>query len=176
MKGIHRAALLAAVLLVSGILATPARAQQNRIIPAAIGGVLGVGSGGYVALGVIALKARHGEYLFGIEDVLGWESAAVLAGGGYGLALGAVDPDRLRNTVFSVAAGGLIGTGIGVLVGRRKWPPPEGKWAGGVIGGAAGILVGAGVGLLLPTDLLKRNKNDALDGGVPLMLRIPVGG
>ena len=63
-----------------------------------------------------------------------------------------------------------MGTAAGALIGRRLWPPPEGKWAGGVIGGAAGILLGAGVGMLWPVDG---------DGGgeqpVNVMIQLPLG-
>ncbi len=132
-----------------------------------------MGAGGYVALGVITLEARRGTYLFGLDDALGWESAAVLAGGGAGVILGAWDQNRLRSTVFGSIAGAVVGTGVGALVGRRIWPPPEGKWAGGVIGGAAGVLVGAGVGMLMPQKWLG-GERDA-DNSVPVAIRIPVG-
>lgn len=145
---------------------------QNRLVPAAIGGVVGTGAGGYVALSIVALRARRGQYLFNLADAFGWESAAVLAGGGTGVALGIWDPNRLRNTIVATAALGLVGTGVGALVGRELWPPPEGKWAGGVIGGGAGVLLGAAIGVLLPPDLIWKNDTST---GIPLLIRIPVG-
>jgi hypothetical protein len=151
----------------------PVEAQANKLIAPAIGVLLGTGAGGYVAVGIVAYRARQGRYLYNVQDALGWESAAVLAGGGTGLALGLWDERRLRNTVIASAGLALVGTGIGALVGRRIWPPPEGKWAGGVIGGGVGILLGAASGVLLPPDWLGD------DGGgdeVPLAIRIPVGG
>ena len=168
MKG--RSAALG-LLLVLTLAPAPAQAQRQIIAPA-IGAVLGTGAGGYVALGITALRARRGHYLFGLQDAFGWQSAAVLAGGGTGVVLGIWDENRLRNTVVATAALGIVGTGIGALVGREIWPPPEGKWAGGVIGGAAGVLVGAGIGVLLPPDLWKQD--DGQDG-VPVSIRIPVG-
>jgi hypothetical protein len=155
------------------VLPEPASAQ-NRVIPAAIGAVVGTGAGGYVALGVTALRARRGRYLFGVQDALGWQSAAVLAGGGTGLVLGAWDENRLKNTVAATAALGLVGTGIGALVGHQRWPAPEGKWAGGVIGGAAGVLIGAAVGVLLPPDLIFGSKKES-SAPIGASIRIPVG-
>ena len=166
----NRSAALALLLAVALAVPEPAHAQR-KLISAGIGTVLGTGAGGYVALGVIALQARHGTYLFNLQDAFGWESAAVLAGGGTGLALGLWDEGRLLNTVAATTSLGLVGTAIGVVVGHHIWPPPEGKWAGGVIGGGAGILAGAVVGVLLPPDLFKEE-----DGGIPILIRIPVGG
>ena len=141
-------AALCAVLIAGAV--TPPQVHAQRIVPALVGGLVGMGAGGYVALGVVTLKARNGKYLYVIGDAaFGWESAAVLAGGGTGFALGLWDMERLRNGVYGSIAGGLVGTGIGALVGHHIWPAPEGKWAGGVIGGAAGVLVGVGVGALL---------------------------
>jgi hypothetical protein len=150
----------------------PVHAQRQVIAPM-IGGVLGVGAGGFVALGITAYRARQGRFLFSMEDAFGWESAAVLAGGTTGIVLGIWDERRLRNTVVATAGLGLVGTGIGALVGRNVWPPPEGKWAGGVIGGGAGILAGAALGVLLPPDWF--GGDDSTDG-VPVTIRIPVGG
>lgn len=162
--------------LLSGSLPSPAAGQ--RLLHGAAGGLIGMGAGGYVALGVVTFKARHGKYLYVVGDAaFGWESAAVLAGGGTGLALGLWDLNRLRNGVLGSIAGGLVGTGVGALVGHRVWPPPEGKWAGGVIGGSAGILLGVGIGALL----FPGSKSDApTRGGAPaapqeIGFSIPVG-
>jgi hypothetical protein len=155
--------------------AAPAQAQvAKRLLPAAAGAVLGMGAGGYVALGIVTLKARHGQYLYVIGDAaFGWESAAVLAGSGTGIALGLWDIERLRNGVYGSIAGGLLGTGVGALVGHRIWPAPEGKWAGGVIGGAAGILVGVGVGALF---FPRGNDDETAPGAASqIAFSIPVG-
>ena len=166
MKQLRMAFLIAA--LGVGLLPAPARAQG--LLAGAVGGVLGLGAGGYVSLGIVALKARHGQYLYGIDDVLGWESGAVLAGAATGATLGLWDQDRLRHTVYGSIGGAAVGTVAGALIGHRLWPPPEGKWAGGVIGGAAGILIGSAIGTLWPVD----------DGGgdqqpVTLSVQIPLG-
>ena len=167
-----RCAVLGVVLALSVITPDPVHAQRRLVAPA-VGAVLGTGAGGYVALGVVALRARRGDYLFNLADVFGWQSISVLAGGGTGIILGIWDENRLRNTVVATTALGLVGTGAGALVGRAIWPPPEGKWAGGVIGGGAGVLLGAAVGVLLPPDFIK---DDDGDNGIPILIRVPVGG
>lgn len=166
-----RAGAYALVCLLSALSAPPPLRAQNKVLPAAIGGLVGTGAGGYVAVGVVAMRARRGHYLFAFKDAFGWDSAAILAGGGTGIALGLWDPKRLRNTVLSTATLGLAGTGIGALIGHRRWPPPEGKWAGAVIGGGIGVLTGAAIGVLLPPDFTGREETKT---GLPFLLRIPV--
>jgi hypothetical protein len=161
----------ATVLVIALSLGLPSAGRaQNRIAPAAIGALAGMGAGGYVSLGVVTERARRGHYLFILKDAFGWDSAAVLAGGSTGIALGLWDPNRLRNTILATAGLGLVGTGIGAVIGHARWAPPEGKWAGAVIGGGAGVLVGAVVGVLLPPDLLGSDTNT----GIPFLVRIPV--
>lgn len=165
MKRAIHAALLAAAL------AMPAPASaQGRILPGAVGALSGMGAGGYVSVGVVALRARRGHYLFALKDAFGWDSAAVIAGGGTGIVLGIWDPNRLQNTILSTAALGLVGTGIGAAIGHVRWPPPEGKWAGAVIGGGVGVLAGAVVGVLLPSDLLGSEQSET---GIPFLLQVP---
>jgi hypothetical protein len=168
-----RSAGLGLLLVLSLVQAEPAQSQKRLVAPA-IGAVLGTGAGGYVALSITALRARNGKYLFNMEDAFGWQSAAVLAGGGTGIILGFWDQNRLFNTVVSTAALGFVGTGIGAVVGHRLWPPPEGKWAGGVVGGGAGILLGAAIGVLMPRHFII--EEDVAEDGIPILIRIPVGG
>src|SRR5947209_8922819 len=123
----------ATVLLLVLTLSLPCPGQaQNRILPAAIGALAGMGAGGYVSLGVVTERARRGHYLFILKDAFGWDSAAVLAGGGTGIALGVWDPNRLRNTILSTAGLGLVGTGIGAVSGHARWAAAQGNWAGAV--------------------------------------------
>ena len=165
MKRIRRGVLAVAL----GAILLPAPAHAQGWLAAGIGGVLGTGAGGFVSLGIVTLGARRGQYVYGIDDVLGWRSVPVLAGAATGITLGFWDERRLRHTVYGTFAGGALGTAVGALVGREIWPPPEGKWAGAVVGGAAGILVGAAVGTLWPVD----------DGGdsapIGISLQIPLG-
>jgi hypothetical protein len=159
-----------AILVVAlGAALLPARAHGQGWLPAAIGGVLGMGSGGYVSLGIVTLEARRGEYIYGIDEFLGWRSVPVLAGTATGVILGFWDERRLRHTVYGTIGGGALGTAAGALIGRHLWPPPEGKWAGAVVGGAAGILVGAGLGMVWPVD------GDGDPQPVTMSLSIPLG-
>lgn len=146
-----------------------AEAQQERILPALVGGALGLGVGGYVSLGIWAWKAQHGEYLFQVSDALGWEATPVLIGMGTGATVGWISQERLRRAAYWGIGTGLAGTVVGAVVGSNVWRPPEGRWAGGMVGGGAGLLLGAAAGMFWPID-------DGDPGeGVPLEIRIPVG-
>ncbi|MBX6363224.1 MAG: hypothetical protein IRZ00_05090 [Gemmatimonadetes bacterium] len=123
---------------------------QNRLLTAGIGGVAGLTAGGYISLSIIVARARHGDYVYALNDVLGWGSVPVLLGAGTGAAVGYLDPPRLLRTVVGGTAGTLLGLGAGLVIGRSVWPPPEGKWAGAAIGAGAGLVLGSVVGLLWP--------------------------
>jgi hypothetical protein len=132
--------------------AAPVRVQaQNEFIPAALaGGVVGAASGGYIAITVIVAESRTGKYMHSYADALGWRSAPVLIGGATGVVLGATSPDRLLRTVIYGGAGTLLGTGIGIVIGKRAWDGPEAKWAGGAIGAGIGMAIGSTLGVFLP--------------------------
>lgn len=169
MSAPHRLGLTA---LVSALLMTapsPAHAQEN-LLPAAIGGALGLAGGGYVAVGIVTFNARRDEFLFSARDALGWESAPILVGGLTGLGLGLTDPDRLKRAVIGGVVGGFVGTGIGLALGTAHWDPPEGRWAGGVIGGAAGLVLGVAVGAVIPAS----EKEDRPPMTIPLSVSIPL--
>ena len=142
--------LVPAFLLALMPLSPRAHARSQELLPALVGGAAGLAAGGYVSIGIVTLQARRGEFLFSSADALGWQATPVLVGSGVGFFIGLFDEPRLRRTIVGGAAGGIVGTGVGVLFGLTQWSPPEGKWAGGVVGGAAGILAGSLVGALWP--------------------------
>lgn len=152
--------------------AREARAQEAGA--AALGGSVGLLAGAYVSVGIWTAKAHFfDDYLYSIDDAVGWESIPVVAGAATGVTLGLTDRDRLENVALGTGAGFLVGTGVGLLIGSQTEAPSEGRWAGAVIGGSAGIVVGSLVGLLWKTD------DDASPGGsggrpsgVPLGVRI----
>lgn len=160
--------LLAALLLHPGAL----RAQdQGRLLPALGGGVLGVAGGGYVALSIIVAESRAGRYIHDFDDVFGWRSLPVIAGGTLGTALGIYSPERLKRAVVfgfgGMAAGGVLGFGLGQLL----WEGPEGKWAGAAIGAGAGLAIAYVVGAITASadeDIGQGNIS------VPLVIRLPV--
>jgi hypothetical protein len=169
-----RSALLVVSMIGSlvGSLLAPPRAAAQEIVPGLVGGAAGLAAGGFVAIGIVTLQARRGNFLYSTADALGWHATPILVGAGTGAAIGFFDQERLRRTIIGGAIGGAVGTGVGALLGLTRWPPPEGKWAGGVIGGAAGLLVGSIVGVLWPAP-----RNDpqgaVAEAGVPIGVTIP---
>lgn len=143
------------ILATTGALLTGStRAAQAQLWTAALGGVAGVASGGYITLSVVVLRAQMGHYLHEPRDILDWKALPVLIGGGTGAGLGMWAPDRLATgIVYGSAAtvtGGTIGFVIGYLVSNR----PEGKWAGGAIGAGAGMALGSTIGVFFPNKSL----------------------
>lgn len=171
MRAMKRLMVLLALLAATS---SPLRAQNagGRILPALAGGVFGVAGGGYVALSVVVAQARGGNYLHDFQEMFGWRSLPVIAGGALGAGLGIYSPDRLRRAIIwgygGWAVGGLLGAGIGKLV----WAPPEGKWAGFAIGAGAGLVAAYLAGAL--TAPSGGDIGNAQATEVPIMIRIPV--
>lgn len=160
--------LLVALLLSPGSL----RAQDGeRLLTGVGGGMLGVAGGGYVALSIIVAESRAGRYIHDFDDVFGWRSLPVIAGGTLGTALGIYSPERLRRAVLfgfgGMAAGGVLGFGLGQLI----WEGPEGKWAGAAIGAGAGLAIAYIAGALTAS-----GDDDIGQGNisVPVLIRVPV--
>jgi hypothetical protein len=159
--------LLAALLLCPGML----RAQEERLLTAVGGGMLGVAGGGYVALSIIVAESRAGRYIHDFDDVFGWRSLPVIAGGTLGTALGVYSPERLKRAVLfgfgGMAAGGVLGFGLGQLI----WEGPEGKWAGAAIGAGAGLAISYIVGAITAS-----GDDDIGQGSisVPVVIRVPL--
>jgi hypothetical protein len=162
---------VSAALIVMVLVLLPARTAaqeaENRILPAGIGAVMGAGAGGYIALAVIVAEARMGRYVHDMDDVLGWRSLPVVAGGLVGAALGFYDRDRLEGAVLYGAAGVGAGAAIGWGVGNIVSDVPEGRWAGAAIGAGIGMLAGNLYGALNP-----RNGGGSA-GGLSLSITIP---
>lgn len=148
-----------------------ALAQENRVVPALLGGALGLGVGGYVSIGIWSYKAQEGDYLFAVTDALGWEATPILAGVATGAVVGWLSQERLRRAAYIGIGSGLVGTAVGAVVGNEIWQPPQGRWAGGIIGGGAGLLLGAAIGMFWPLE----DEDGAPPAGVPLQVRVPVG-
>lgn len=155
--------------------AAPAAGQdlEDRILPVMVGGTAGVIGGGYVALSVVVLEARMGRYMHDFNDLFGWRSLPVLAGGGLGAGLGLYSPERLKQAILwgygGMAAGGLVGLGVGLLI----WPQPEGKWAGAAIGAGVGLVAGYLTGAITASDEDDLGRSSAREG-IPLVIRIPL--
>jgi hypothetical protein len=149
-----------------------AQSIEKRVLPAALGTVAGVAGGGYLAVSIVVLESRFGEYLHDFEDLLGWRSLPVIAGGITGAAIGAWDGDRLYRTVLFGAAGLGVGFSLGFAIGELTGETREARWAGAAIGGGFGLIAGNLFGLLLPED-----RGPAQIGAsqlrIPLEVRIP---
>lgn len=162
----------AGMLLLLATLVVPRPAAGQDLAAGLVGGALGLAGGGFVSVGIVTLEARRGDYLYSARDALGWHSVPILVGAGTGLVLGLSDRDRLRRSVIGGLAAGAVGTALGVVVGDRIWPPPEGRWAGAVVGGAAGLIVGVAAGALVPSD---RGDGEEASPAASVSVRIPVG-
>jgi hypothetical protein len=145
-------------------------AAQSQLITTGLGGFAGLTAGGYVSLSVVVARSRRGNYVYAINDVLGWGSVPILVGAGTGATLGYLDPPRLLRTVIGGTAGTLLGMGTGLLIGRAVWEPPEGKWAGAAIGAGAGLVLGSVAGILWPGGKGDENgtKTSPAAAGVPI--------
>jgi hypothetical protein len=157
---------------VTATAAAPVSAQrvEERVLPALVGGAAGVAGGGYVALSVVVAQARAGNYLHEFQELFGWRSLPVIAGGAMGTALGVYSPARLERAILwgfgGMAAGGALGLGVGQLI----WRAPEGKWAGMAIGAGAGLALAYVAGAITAT-----NSEDLGGSGESAGLVIPLG-
>jgi len=149
----HSRKLLLAV-LVAALLGGSSRAAQAQLWTAALGGVAGTVSGGYITLSIVVARAQMGHYLREPRDILDWKGMPVLIGGSTGAALGMWAPDRLGTGFVYGSAGAIAGATAGVLIGWAVSNRPEGKWAGGAIGAGLGMAIGTSLGVLVPNKAL----------------------
>ena len=172
-------ATLRTLLLALLVLApAPLQAQepQSRALATALGGVAGLGAGGYLTVSVVVLEARFGRYIHDVDDVLGWRAAPVLVGAVAGAGLGLYSPERLQGAVVYGAAGLAAGALLGMAVGNSIWEPPEGRWAAAAIGAGLGLFIGNTIGVLNPVNLFTESEDGARieTTGVPIIIRIPL--
>jgi hypothetical protein len=173
----RRSVLAVLVALLAQGASAPQPIAAQKLLPMALGTAAGFGAGGFISIGIVTLQARRGNYIYYATDALGWQSAPIVAGGITGLALGALDEERLKRSVIVGAIGGFAGAAIGLTYGALSWPPPEGEWAGTVIGAAAGLAAGALLGMVMPVSSTDETATDgstaARPRGTPLVIRIP---
>ena len=139
------------VLLSAALLGGSGRAAHAQLWTAALGGIAGTMSGGYITLSIVVARAQMGHYLHEPQDLLDWKSLPVLIGGGTGAALGMWAPDRLGTGVVYGSAATLAGGTLGFIIGSAVSERPEGKWAGGAIGAGLGMAIGSSLGVFLPS-------------------------
>ena len=142
------------ILLSLALFVGQAQRADAQLWTAALGGLAGTVSGGYLSVGIVVTRAQFGHYLHEPKDILGWNSAPVLIGGTVGAALGMWEPDRLGTGAVYGAIGTLTGGTIGFAIGNSVSKRPEGKWAGGAIGAGLGMAIGTTLGVLMPNPAL----------------------
>jgi hypothetical protein len=161
-------------------LLTPAslRAQdpQSRALATSLGGLAGMGAGGYLTVSVVVLEARFGRYIHDVDDVIGWRAAPILLGGLAGAGLGLYSPERLQGAVVYGAGGLALGALAGLAIGSAIWEPPEGRWAGAAIGAGVGLIIGNTIGVFNPVNLFTESDDGTTveANGVPIVFRIPL--
>jgi hypothetical protein len=165
------------ILLLAFALAAPtalhAQQPQSRALATTIGGVAGLAAGGYLSVSVVVLEARVGRYIHDIDDVLGWRTVPILAGGLAGAGLGLYSPERLQGAVVYGAAGLAVGGLAGMALGSAIWEPPEGRWAGAAIGAGVGLVIGNTIGILNPLNLFTESDAEGTAAaGVPIVFRV----
>ena len=161
-RGAFTVKRLTVILLLSGaLLSARSRPAHAQLWTAALGGVAGTLSGGYITLSIVVARAQLGHYLPEPQDLLDWKGLPVLIGGGTGAALGMWAPDRLGTGIVYGSAATLAGGSLGFIIGSAVSERPEGKWAGGAIGAGLGMAIGTSLGVFLPNKNLdptgKRN-------------------
>lgn len=173
MRRIRGWVVVGLLLLGGGVCRAAAQNVEDRILPVMVGGAAGITGGGYVALSVVVLEARLGRYVHDFNDLFGWRSLPVIAGGAVGGALGAYSPERLKQAILygfgGMAGGAAVGYGVGLLI----WSGPEAKWAGAAIGAGVGLVAGYLTGAITASAEDDLGSSSA-KSGVPLMIRIPI--
>lgn len=138
------------LMIAASLLAGRTRPAQAQLWTAALGGVAGTLSGGYITLSIVVARAQMGHYLHEPHDILNWNGLPVLIGGSTGAGLGMWAPNRLGTGFVYGSAGTLAGGTVGFLIGAAVSNRPEGKWAGGAIGAGLGMAIGCTWGVLVP--------------------------
>ncbi|HEX6558027.1 MAG TPA: hypothetical protein VF021_01150 [Longimicrobiales bacterium] len=147
MRKLRKALLPVLIVMMMG---GSSRAAQAQLWTAALGGMSGTLSGGYITLSIVVARAQMGHYLHEPHDILDWKSFPVLIGGSTGAALGMWAPDRLGTGFVYGSAATIAGGTAGFVIGWAVSNRPEGKWAGGAIGAGLGMAIGTSYGVLFP--------------------------
>lgn len=172
----RRTAFLLILFALGALPGTPVSAQGERsLLGAAVGGVSGLASGGYITVAIVVARARfQDEYVFEIEDILDWESIPVIVGPAIGGTIGFFDDERLYRSVLTGAGGMLGGAGVGLLLGHYFWGTPDGRWAGASIGAGAGLALGALFGIIWTPSDGDGGPRSGSSAAIPIRLRIPL--
>jgi len=128
----------------------PIAAQVDRVGAGAVGLAAGAVAGVWTTTSIYVAKARTGAYLFSPNDILRvrWETIPVGAFPIAGAIVGASSPYTLGQIAIWGGLGLLAGAGAGLLTAQLVRGTSEARWAGGIIGSGVGLLVGIVIGAL----------------------------
>ncbi len=163
------------LLLAAFTLARPAKAEAQAV-PAGYGLLAGAAGGVLVTTGVFVAKARAGSYLYSLDDALAprWELIPAVAMPIGGFTMGLDDGQRLARSIAwggaGLAAGALVGYGVGDLFGETS----QARWAGAVIGSAAGLLGGSILGAASYDTDPRTGAPEPAAGSPTLVIRLPL--
>lgn len=139
------ACIFLVALLLPPVTSKPAPAQN--ILPAALGGAVGVTGGTVVTLSIVVARARfQHEYLDSVDDLIHWQSVPMIVAPATGVLFGFAGWKALEGSVLGATTGALAGAALGAGVGWMAATTPESPWAGGVIGAGLGLTVGGILG------------------------------
>jgi len=128
----------------------PLAGQADRVATGAAGLAAGAVVGVWTTTAIYVAKARTGRYIFSPDDLirLRWETLPIATAPIAGAVLGASSPSTLGQTVIWGGLGFLAGAGAGALLGHAVWGTSQARWAGGIIGSGVGLIAGIVFGAL----------------------------
>ncbi len=126
--------------------------RRIHLVHAAVAALATVGGavmGFILTLAIVVAEARHGIYIFGLEDLVAfrWDLLPIILGAGAAFRLALRRPHAVAWATVAGFVAMVLGIVLGALLGPLAWGDGAGHWAGGVIAGALG-LVGGSVGSL----------------------------
>ncbi len=169
-RTVRRGALAAAAVFAAALPAPePCEGQWGRVAATVGGAAGGAVAGVYLTTAVYVTKARTGSFLYSMHDLVGprWETFPIVAAPVAGAVLGATSPERLGGAAVWGLAGFAAGAGLGYALGSWLGDSPEEKWAGGIIGSGAGLLAGMVFGAIRAGDTSEGEERVLLRFSVP---------
>lgn len=130
--------------------AYPLAAQADRVATGAAGLAAGTVAGVWTTVSLYVAKARTGSYIFSADDLIRLrpETLPIATFPIAGAVVGATSPSTLADVAIWGGLGFAAGAGLGLLTGHLVRGTSEARWAGGIIGSGVGMLAGVVFGAL----------------------------